>query len=79
VGKKFEEMLNCYGINSKPTTVKNPMADAIIEQSHGKLGEQLQATIFDNDWSKDGNTLIQAFAYAMRIMELAFGYDLIFC
>ena len=64
------------------------MANAIIECIHGTLGEKLQATIFDAEWSNDINTLIQACAFALCVAsltqstylpaQLAFGYDLIF-
>jgi hypothetical protein len=46
MGIKFQEMLNSYGIKSKPMTVKNTMAKSIIERIQGTLGEQLRATIF---------------------------------
>ena len=64
-------------------------ANAVMERMFGTLGEQLWATVFDSDWSKDVNTLIKACAYTMRVTtpahtsyspaQLAFGYDLIFC
>lgn len=81
-------MLESYGITSKPTTVKNPTANAVVERIHGTLGEQLRATIFGADWSDDVDTLIQACAYALRAAspargtyspaQLVFGYDMIF-
>jgi hypothetical protein len=40
--------------------VKNPTTNAIVERIHSTLGEQLQATIFDTDWSNNVGTLIQA-------------------
>jgi hypothetical protein len=81
-------MLESYGIISKPTTVKNPTANAIVERIQGILGEQLRATIFATDWSDDVDTLIQACAYALRATspsnnpyspaQLAFGCDMLF-
>ena len=81
-------MLESYGIESEPTTVKNPRANAIVEHIHGTLGEQLHATVFGDDWSNDVDTLIQVCAFALRATspargtyspaQLAFGYDMIF-
>jgi hypothetical protein len=88
MGIEFQEMLKSYGVKSKPTTVKNPTANTIIERIHGTLGEQLRATIFDADWSPNVDTLIQACAFALHAAspaqgtyspaQLAFGYGLIF-
>lgn len=41
MGIEFQELLQSYGIKPKPTTVKNPQANAIIERIFGMLGEQL--------------------------------------
>ena len=88
MGCEFQELLDSYGIEAKPTTVKNPSVNAIVERIHGTLGEQLRATVFGADWSNDIDTLIQACAYALRATllargtyspaQLAFGHDLIF-
>jgi hypothetical protein len=88
MGCEFQELLESYGIESKPTTVKNPTANGIVERIHGTLGEQLRATVFSDDWSDDIDTLIQACAFALRAAspargtyspaQLAFGYDMIF-
>jgi hypothetical protein len=45
MGIEFLEMLESYGIKSKPTTVKILMANAISECIHCTLGEQLRAII----------------------------------
>jgi transposase InsO family protein len=66
MGCEFQELLESYSIKSKPTTVKNPTANGIVERIHGTLGEQLRATVFSDDWSNDINTLIQACAFALR-------------
>ncbi len=66
MGCEFQEMRESYGIISKPRTVKNPTANAIVKCIHGTLGEQLQATVFDTNWSNDIDTLIQACAFALR-------------
>jgi hypothetical protein len=88
MGCEFKEILDSYGIESKPTTIKNLTANAIVERIHGTLGEQLRATVFGADYSDDIDTLIQACAFALRTASpargtfsparLAIGYDLIF-
>ena len=86
MGCEFQELLDSYGIEAKPMTVKNPSVNAIVERIHGTLGEQLRATVFGADWSDDVDTLIQACAYALRATspargtyspaQLGFGHDL---
>jgi transposase InsO family protein len=88
MGYEFQELLDIYGIKPKPMMVKNPTANAIMEQIHGTLGEQLRATVFGADWSDNVDTLIQACTFALRVTspargtyspaQLAFGHDLIF-
>ncbi len=88
MGCKFQEMLDSYRIISKPTTVNNWSANAIVECIHGILGEQLWATVFGADWSNDVDTLIQACAYALcaaspaqgtySLAQLVFGYNMTF-
>jgi hypothetical protein len=89
MGCEFQEMLECYGIMSKPTTVKNPTANAVVERIHGStLGKQLRSTVFESDWSDDVDMLIQVCAYALRAAspargtyspaQLVFGYDMVF-
>jgi hypothetical protein len=41
MGIKFQELLLSYGIKPKPTTVKKPQANAIVECIFGTLEEQL--------------------------------------
>jgi transposase InsO family protein len=65
MGYEFQELLDSYGIEPKPTTVKNPTVNAILERIHGTLGEQLRATVFGADWSNNVDTLIQACPFAL--------------
>ncbi len=88
MGCEFQELLDSYGIEAKPTMVRNPTANAIVERIHSTLGEQLRATVFGADWRDNVNTLIQACANALCATlpaqgtylpaQLAFGHDLIF-
>ena len=43
--KGFLQLLKDFGIKSKPTTVKNPQANGIIERVHGVINDMLR----DND------------------------------
>ena len=42
IGAEFQEMLVSLGIKAKPTTVKNLQANAVLEQNHLTLGDQLR-------------------------------------
>ncbi|MGH7954385.1 MAG: integrase, partial [Gloeomargaritales cyanobacterium] len=42
LGFEFQEMLESYGVLSKPTTVRNPQANAIVERSHQVIGDMLR-------------------------------------
>ena len=89
MGEEFQEMLVSYDIKSKPTTVKNPTAQSLIERLHLTMGDQLRTAIYDIDnWHEDVNYLIQAVAWAIRTTvpsnipyspgQLTFGMDMIF-
>jgi hypothetical protein len=65
LGIEFQELLTSYSITSKPTTVKTPMANAIIECIQGTFGKQLRSIIFEGDWEDNVDMLIQACAYAL--------------
>ena len=78
-----------YDIKSKPTTVKNPTAQALVERLHLTLGDQLRVSMYSMDnWHEDVNHLIQACAWAIRTTvpsnipynpsQLTFGMDMIF-
>ena len=40
---EFQELLESYGVRPKPTTIKNPQANAIVERSHKKIANALRA------------------------------------
>jgi hypothetical protein len=44
VSAKFQELLQSYGIRSKLTTVKNPQANHILEQTHQVIGNLLHSS-----------------------------------
>ena len=41
LGQEFQELLAKYDCKSKPTTIKNPQAQALVEQMHLILANQL--------------------------------------
>jgi len=40
----FQSLCDTYGIKRKPTSVKNPQANAILERIHGVLGNMLRTS-----------------------------------
>ena len=40
----FESLCNSFEITRKPTTVKTPQANAILEHVHGVLGNMMRAS-----------------------------------
>ena len=57
-GGGFQELLLSYGIESTPTTVKNPTAQSLVERLHLTMGDQLRATVYSADgWQDDMNTI----------------------
>ena len=66
MGWEFQELLISYGIKSKPTTIKNPTAQAAIERLNLLLGDQLRTTVFEEDWEQDVESIVQSCAWAMR-------------
>ena len=88
MGEQFQELLLSYGIEPKPTTVKNPTAQSLIERLHLTLGDQLRTSVYELDsWHEDIDALIQAIAWALCTTvpsnvpyspgNLAFGMDMI--
>ena len=45
IGHKFQDMLRTLGITAKPTTVKNPQANAIVERLHKTMADILRVMI----------------------------------
>ena len=44
----FEQYIKEFGIKYKPTTVKNPQANAIVERIHAALNDMLRTHDLDN-------------------------------
>ena len=89
MGEEFQELLVSYDIKSKPTTVKNPTTQSLVECLHLTLGDHLGVSIYSVDnWYDNINHLIQVCAWAIRTTvpsncpynpsHLTFGMDMIF-
>ena len=89
IGEEFQELLISYDLKSKPTTVKNPMAQALVKCLHLTLGDHLRVSIYSIDhWHEDINNLLQACAWAIQTTspsnspynpcQLTFGMEMIF-
>ena len=44
----FQELCVLYGLEQKPTSVRNPQANAILERLHAVIGDMLRASNLDN-------------------------------
>jgi predicted aspartyl protease len=82
VGNEFQELLQSYGIKSKPITAKNPQANALCERVHLDLMNMVRCYP-DVPWTKS----IQYAAFAVRAgyhtilnaspCQLVFGQDML--
>jgi hypothetical protein len=65
----FEYLCDSYGIKHKPTTIKNPQVNAILERMHQVLGQMLCTTeIFmtDSVTPDDVDVFLDNAAWAIR-------------
>ena len=44
----FESLCDSYGLKRKPTTIKNPQANAVLERIHAVLGDMMRTSSLDN-------------------------------
>ncbi|KAL7476881.1 hypothetical protein ACHAW6_002712, partial [Cyclotella cf. meneghiniana] len=66
IKEEFQELLVSYDITSKPTTVKNPMPQALVKRLHLTLGNQLRTSIYSiNNWHENVNHLLQSCVLAI--------------
>ena len=91
IGEEFQEMLESYGITSKPTTIKNPQANAMHERAHLLIAEMLRTQRIKVRKRESARIAIrrvlQAVAFALRTAintitkyspgQLIFGRDMI--
>ncbi len=65
----FEHLCDSYGIKRKPTTVRNPQANAILERVHQVVGQMLRTAEIDMAKSvvpDDADVFIDNAAWAIR-------------
>lgn len=86
---EFYELLHSYGVHPKPTTVKNPQANAIVERIHLTIADSLRAQRLDKRTVTldDINGILQATAFGLRATyhtalratpgQVTFGRDMI--
>ena len=91
IGKEFEEMLESYGIASKPTTVKNPQSNGLHERMHLVLCEMIRTQELHvpefSTTDREIDMILQSAAWAMRTStnlitkyspgQLVFGRDMV--
>jgi len=87
----FKDFIKGFGIKYKPTTVKNPQANGIIERVHGVINDMLRTHDLDNhdfDPVDPWGDILAEIAWAIRTLyhrtfdatpgQLVFGRDMIF-
>ena len=93
-GHEFQTLLQQQGISDKPTTVKNPQANAICERMHQTMANQLRPILMQNppqnlhEAENLVDTMLANTVYALRTAvhttlqsspaAIAFGRDMIF-
>ncbi|KAE9335414.1 hypothetical protein PF008_g13507 [Phytophthora fragariae] len=60
--REFVELLDSYGIESLPTTTRNPQANAVIERVHRVIGEKMRTKDIQTqgDWADFLNNTVVA-------------------
>lgn len=91
IGANFQQMLrNDYGIKSKPITIRNPQANAIVERVHQTIGNIIRTFELENNYLDETDPwtgILSATAFAIRTTyhttlkkspgQLVFGRDMI--
>ena len=92
IGQEFQEVLRNFGLDrkSKPTTIKNPQANAIVERIHQVVGNMLRTYKLqdaDLDETNIWSEILASIAWAIRSTyhttlhatpgQLVFGRDMI--
>ena len=70
IGSDFQELLDSYGVESKPTTVKNPQSNGLHERIHLVICEMLRVQSLyvpkESTAEKEINRILQCTSWAMR-------------
>ncbi|KAE8892938.1 hypothetical protein PF003_g23042 [Phytophthora fragariae] len=83
--KEFAELLDSYGVESVPTTTRNPQANAVIERVHRVICEKMRTKDIQTqaDWADFLNNTMFAMRTSNHSMlkaspaQLAFGRDML--
>ena len=69
-GQEFQELLQSYGIRSKPTTVKNPQGNGMHERAHLLIAEMLRTQTIEvestTNMQNEIRRTLQSVAFAIR-------------
>ena len=67
-GNEFTELLDSYGIEKKPVTIKNPQGNTFVERIHLTMGDMLRIQEFEatENWQQQVHSIYQAIAWAIR-------------
>ena len=88
IGAEFQEMIHNFDITPKPTTVKNPQANSVIERVHLTIGNRCRMEEFHfDDWEEKVRSMFKSISWAVRSTihsvakftpgQLAFGVDML--
>ncbi|KAL7545729.1 hypothetical protein ACHAWF_009080, partial [Thalassiosira exigua] len=65
----FRELCDTYGIERKPTAIKNPQANAILERVHGILTNMMRTSSLDVDDTVPDATIDSFLTNAARVIR----------
>ena len=60
----FKELCDTYQLKHKPTSVKNPQANAILNQTHGVLADMMQTSGLNMSETVDSDAVDRFIIYA---------------
>jgi transposase InsO family protein len=89
-GGELQELLQSYGVQPVPTTVRNPKSNGVIERVHLMMGDMRKTITFEGeDWMLEAQRKLDAVAWANRTTinpdlkyspcHVAFSQGMLFC
>lgn len=79
IGTEFQNLLVQTGVESKPTTVKNPMSNGIIERSHKTISDTLRVLLHVNPPTNENdvnNMIDNTLASCMHAMRCSIDHTI---
>ena len=79
IGHEFQNLLVQTGVESKPTTVKNPMSNGIVERSHKTISDTLRVLLHVNPPTNENdvnNMIDNALASCMHAMRCSINHTM---